>query len=152
MRDIMSADLEEIFKKADTLEEIRAAANKNIDLKNGLYNCIFNIQQLLHLRTERLVLHKNHFRHYDLANDQNIDDFFKVFNFQNIIWILPYIFNIWIIKQIILEIDKSLSVSETTADILSKKKDFQEFLKTHCKIHHYSFQVRFEYFFYIFYC
>ena len=40
MRDMMSMDLEEIFKKADTLEEIRAAANRNIDLKNGLRNCI----------------------------------------------------------------------------------------------------------------
>ena len=34
MRDMMSKDLEEIFKKADTLEEICIAANKNIDLKN----------------------------------------------------------------------------------------------------------------------
>jgi hypothetical protein len=74
-------DLEDIFKKADTLEEIRVAANRNIDLKNGLRNCILNIQQLLHSRTERLVLHENPFRHYDPANDQNIDDFFKVFSF-----------------------------------------------------------------------
>ncbi|PKY62399.1 hypothetical protein RhiirA4_488807, partial [Rhizophagus irregularis] len=120
MRDSMNADLEEIFKKADTLDEIRAAANKNIDLKNGLHNCILNIQQMLHSRTERLVLHENHFQHYDPANDQNIDDFFKI----------------------ILEIDKSLNISETTAEILSKKKDLQEFLKTHCRIRHYSFQIK----------
>ncbi len=48
MRDMMSKDLKEIFKKADILEKIHAAANKNIDLKNGLCNYIFNIQQLLH--------------------------------------------------------------------------------------------------------
>uniref|UniRef100_U9TB68 Uncharacterized protein n=1 Tax=Rhizophagus irregularis (strain DAOM 181602 / DAOM 197198 / MUCL 43194) TaxID=747089 RepID=U9TB68_RHIID len=35
------------------------------------------------------------------------------------------------LKRIILEIDKSLNISETTANILSKKKDLQEFLKTH---------------------
>ena len=80
MRESMSADLEEIFKKADTLDEIRAAANKNIDLKNGLRNCIFNIQQLLHSRTERLVLHEKPFWHYNPANNQDINDFFKVFN------------------------------------------------------------------------
>jgi hypothetical protein len=94
MRDSMNADLEEIFKKADTLDEIRAAANKNIDLKNGLYNCILNIQQMLHSRTERLVLHKNHFQHYDLANDQDIDDFFKVLIFFKNINFKVYIFNI----------------------------------------------------------
>ena len=48
MRDMMNMELEDIFKKADTLEEICAAADKNEDLKNGLYNCILNIQQLLH--------------------------------------------------------------------------------------------------------
>ena len=78
MRDMMSMDLEEIFKKADTLEEIRAAANRNVDLKNGLCNCILNIQQLLHSRTERLVLHENSFQCYDPANDHDIDDFFKI--------------------------------------------------------------------------
>ena len=45
---MMSKDLKEIFKKADILEKIHADANKNIDLKNGLCNYIFNIQQLLH--------------------------------------------------------------------------------------------------------
>ena len=42
MRDMMSTELEEIFKKADTLEEIRAIANKNINLKNELYDLIFS--------------------------------------------------------------------------------------------------------------
>ncbi|PKY33751.1 hypothetical protein RhiirB3_395051, partial [Rhizophagus irregularis] len=118
MRESMSVDLKGIFKKADTLDEIRAAANKNTNLKNRLYDCILNIQQMLHSRTERLVLHENPFQHYEPANDQDIDNFFKI----------------------ILEIDKSLNISETTANILSKKKDLQEFLKTHCKICHYSFQ------------
>ncbi|GES90596.1 hypothetical protein GLOIN_2v1554901 [Rhizophagus clarus] len=35
---MMGVELENIFKKADTLEEICAAANKNEDLKNGLHN------------------------------------------------------------------------------------------------------------------
>ncbi|RGB32122.1 hypothetical protein C1646_670405 [Rhizophagus diaphanus] len=45
-------------------------------------------------------------------------------------------------KLIILEIDKSLNISKTTAEILSKKKDLQEFLKMHCRIRHYSFQIK----------
>ncbi|EXX66561.1 hypothetical protein RirG_122620 [Rhizophagus irregularis DAOM 197198w] len=83
MRDIMSTELEDIFKKVDALEEIHAAAAKNEDLKNGLRDCILNIQQLLHSRTERLI---------------------------------------------ILEIDKLLDACETTAEILSKKKDFKNTL------------------------
>uniref|UniRef100_U9UFF9 Uncharacterized protein n=2 Tax=Rhizophagus irregularis TaxID=588596 RepID=U9UFF9_RHIID len=35
---IMSTELEDIFKKVDTLEEIHAAATKNEDLKNGLHD------------------------------------------------------------------------------------------------------------------
>ncbi|RGB40613.1 hypothetical protein C1646_753194 [Rhizophagus diaphanus] len=120
MRDMMNIELEDIFKKADTLEEICATANKSEDLKNGLCDCILNIQQLLHSQTERLVLHENPFHCYDPANDHDIDNFFKI----------------------ILEIDKSLNVSETTAEILSKKKDLQEFLKSYCRIRHYSFQIK----------
>ncbi|PKK57325.1 hypothetical protein RhiirC2_798239, partial [Rhizophagus irregularis] len=45
---------------------------------------------------------------------------------------------------IILEIDKSLNVCETTAEVLSKKKTLQEFLKSHCRIRHYSFQIIFH--------
>ncbi|CAB4445005.1 unnamed protein product [Rhizophagus irregularis] len=78
MKDMMNIELEDIFKKADTLEEIHAAANKSEDLKNGLCDCILNIQQLLHSRTERLVLHENPFRYYDPASDHDIDNFFKV--------------------------------------------------------------------------
>ncbi|PKK55527.1 hypothetical protein RhiirC2_802157, partial [Rhizophagus irregularis] len=77
MRDIMSTELEDIFKKVDTLEEIHAAAAKNEDLKNGLHDYILNIQQLLHSRTERLVLHENPFCCYDPASDHDIDNFFK---------------------------------------------------------------------------
>ncbi|PKC10939.1 hypothetical protein RhiirA5_413708 [Rhizophagus irregularis] len=78
MRDIMSTELEDIFKKVDTLEEIRAAAAKNEDLKNELHDCILNIQQLLHSRTERLVLYENPFCCYDPASNHDIDNFFKI--------------------------------------------------------------------------
>jgi hypothetical protein len=48
MKESMNANLKEIFKKANTLDEICAAINKNIDLKNRLHNYILNIQQMLH--------------------------------------------------------------------------------------------------------
>ncbi|RIA90741.1 hypothetical protein C1645_737633 [Glomus cerebriforme] len=47
MWDEMSLHLKEIFKKADTLEQIREAAKKNPDLKNELKECIRNVQNLL---------------------------------------------------------------------------------------------------------
>jgi hypothetical protein len=43
--------------------------------------------------------------------------------------------------QIILSIDKTLKISDTTMDIFSKKTNLQEFMRTHCQIRHYSFQV-----------
>ncbi|RGB32785.1 hypothetical protein C1646_762499 [Rhizophagus diaphanus] len=48
MRELMNTDLKEIFKRADTLDEIYITANKNIVLKNRLQNFILNIQQILH--------------------------------------------------------------------------------------------------------
>ena len=79
LRDQMSSEMEDLFSKKNTLEEIRAAAAKNLNLKNRLHNCILNIQQsLLCSQTERLKLHENPFQCYNPADDQNIDDFFKV--------------------------------------------------------------------------
>jgi len=43
----MSPHLEELFGKADTLEQIRKVVEKNQDLKIELKNCICNVQQLL---------------------------------------------------------------------------------------------------------
>uniref|UniRef100_U9SW53 Uncharacterized protein n=1 Tax=Rhizophagus irregularis (strain DAOM 181602 / DAOM 197198 / MUCL 43194) TaxID=747089 RepID=U9SW53_RHIID len=39
-------------------------------------------------------------------------------------------------------IDQTLKISETTADILSKKNLFQNFIRTHCRICHYYFQIK----------
>ena len=78
MQDEMSLQMEEIFEKADILEQIREAAKKNLNLKSELENCICNVQQLLCARTERLVLHDIPFETKDPANKENIEEFFEV--------------------------------------------------------------------------
>src|SRR6266498_1740535 len=78
MRDEMSLHMEEIFEKADTLEQIREAAKKNSNLKSELENCICNVQELLRTRTEQLVLHNVPFKTKEPANEEIIEEFFKV--------------------------------------------------------------------------
>jgi len=38
-------------------------------------------------------------------------------------------------------IDRTLKISETTSNILSKKTQLQQFMKTHCRQRQYVFQV-----------
>ncbi len=143
MRDEMSLHMEEIFEKADTLEQIREAAKKNSNLKSELENCICNVQELLCTRTERLVLHNVPFKTKEPANEEIIEEFFEVKFIQYIANKIIMILNFILFLQVILSIDRTLKISDTTIDILSKKKDLQQFMQTHCQIQHYSFQVIF---------
>ena len=49
--------MKKIFKKADILKQIQEAAKKNLNLKSGLENYIYNVQELLRTQTKWLVLH-----------------------------------------------------------------------------------------------
>ena len=78
VRDNLSNEMETLFSKVDTIEEIRNQAKKHPQLEEELKNCIKIIQQLLENRTERLVLHDQPFKTYLPATDEEISDFFKV--------------------------------------------------------------------------
>src|SRR5436190_1164623 len=45
----------------------------------------------------------------------------------------------------ILLIDRTLKISETTSDILSKKLNLQQFMQIHCRQRQYVFQVNFHF-------
>jgi len=77
----MSEDMEVLFSKANTLEEIRRAAEKSSQLAGELQSCIVTIQEFLRERTERLVLHNESFSCYDPADDSGISLFFQVSKF-----------------------------------------------------------------------
>ncbi|GBC20243.2 hypothetical protein GLOIN_2v1778764 [Rhizophagus irregularis DAOM 181602=DAOM 197198] len=115
VRDTMRPESETAFAKLDTLDEIRAAAKTNETLQSDLCKCITRVQQILEGRTERLVLHDESFQYYDPADKTMIDEFFNI----------------------ILLIDRTLKISETTSDILSKKTQLQQFMKTHCRQRQY---------------
>ncbi|GES83675.1 hypothetical protein GLOIN_2v1882875 [Rhizophagus clarus] len=94
------------------------AAEKSSQLAGELQSCIIAIQEFLHERTERLVLHDEPFSCYDPADKSEISLFFET----------------------ILAVDRSLNINKTTADILSKKELLQKFIETHCHQQNYSFQ------------
>ncbi len=81
VHEIMSEDMEILFNKANTLEEIRRAAEKFSQLANELQSCIITIQKFLQERVERLVLHNEPFFCYDPADESEISLFFQVSKF-----------------------------------------------------------------------
>ncbi|CAG8582105.1 15847_t:CDS:10, partial [Gigaspora rosea] len=117
VRDTMSSESKIEFAKLDTLSEIRAAAKTNSILQNDLQKCIECIQHLLKEHIERLVLHNEPFQFYIPVDEIDIDEFFDM----------------------ILLIDWTLKISETTSNILSKKK-LQQFMQAHCRYRQYAFQ------------
>ena len=78
MRESMSYDMEILFGKASTLEEIRNAAKNSPQLASELQNSITLIQELLITRTEGLCLHNENFICYSPAQESMITDFFNV--------------------------------------------------------------------------
>ena len=78
MQNIMSGESKALFDKADTLDEIRDKASKNSNLEKELWDCIKNVQNLLHNHSERLVLKDQYFKYYDAANEHDINGLFQV--------------------------------------------------------------------------
>ncbi|PKY45874.1 hypothetical protein RhiirA4_518110 [Rhizophagus irregularis] len=76
-RNTMDEESEALFDKVDTLDEIRESANKNPNLERELRDCIKDIQNLLHSRSERLVLKNQPFKCYDAASEQDINGLFE---------------------------------------------------------------------------
>jgi hypothetical protein len=74
----MSEDMEVLFGKANTLEEIRNLAKKSPQLASELQNSITLIQEFLKDRTENLRLHNEQFICYDPAQEFAITEFFNV--------------------------------------------------------------------------
>ncbi|PKY33662.1 hypothetical protein RhiirB3_452741, partial [Rhizophagus irregularis] len=116
MRNTMSDESEALFDKADTLDEIRNKASKNSNLEKELRDCIKDVQNLLHNRSERLVLKNQYFKCYNAANKHDINSLFQV--------------------------DSSLTCSETTQAQLTRHTELISFMKTHCHERAYSFQIK----------
>ena len=81
VREIMLEDMEVLFNKANTLEEIRRAAEKSLQLADELQSCIVTVQKFLQERVEQLVLHNETFSCYDPADEFEISLFFQVSKF-----------------------------------------------------------------------
>ncbi|POG62444.1 hypothetical protein GLOIN_2v1882875 [Rhizophagus irregularis DAOM 181602=DAOM 197198] len=120
LRDQMSSEMEDLFSRKNTLEEIRLVAKNNSQLESELRNSIKSIQQLLNRRTERLVLDNENFICKSPADDEEIARFFES----------------------IISIDSTLRCDETTQSILRQHSDLQNFIQTHCQIRTYSFQIK----------
>ncbi|PKY53552.1 hypothetical protein RhiirA4_547713 [Rhizophagus irregularis] len=119
-RDSMDDILEDIFKGKNTLEEIRNAAQENKKLGLELRNSIKPVQELLSERTKRLTLNERNFRIYSPASLISIDETFEAIHY----------------------IDNTLQQEETSLNSLNKHHELQNFIKSHCQIRTYSFQIK----------
>ena len=81
VREMISDDMEILFNKASTFEEIHRAAKKSSQLAGELWSCIATVQEFLQERTERLVLHNKPFFCYNPAEEVEISLFFQASNF-----------------------------------------------------------------------
>jgi hypothetical protein len=140
----MSEESEALFDKADTLDEIRDKASKNSDLEMELQDCIKDVQNILHSRSERLVLKDQYFKCYDAANGHDINGLFQVLKNIQIYLIIINLHITYLIYfiQSMSKIDSSLTRNDTTQAQLTRHTELIRFMKTHCHERAYSFQVQ----------
>ncbi|GBB99535.1 hypothetical protein RclHR1_03550015 [Rhizophagus clarus] len=119
-RDPMNDILEDIFKGKNTLEEIRSVAQENKKLGLELRKSIKIVQELLSKQTKRLKINENNFQIYTPASLINIDETFEAIH----------------------HIDSTLQQEETFMNSLNKHQELQNFMKSHCQIRTYSFQIK----------
>ncbi|GBB89851.1 hypothetical protein RclHR1_01670002 [Rhizophagus clarus] len=119
-RDQMSSESETLFDMVNTLDDIRKKAQEYSDLEFELKESIAGVQNLLKNRTERLLFKSKKLKCHILATEEEIAELFES------------IFNI----------DSTLKIEETTQAQIRRHPALVEFIKTHCRVRAYSFQIK----------
>jgi hypothetical protein len=99
---------------------IRSAAESNPSLKEAVVDSLAPVISLVQDRFRRLSLKDNRFKIGDAATNDKIAA-------------------LWSFVELI---DKQLSMSNTKKAEVSKAKDFMKFAEAHCRLRHYSLQIR----------
>ncbi|GES77742.1 hypothetical protein GLOIN_2v1780244 [Rhizophagus clarus] len=119
-RDQMSSESETLFDMVNTLDDIRKKAQEYSDLEFELKESIAGVQNLLKNRTERLLFKSKKLKCHIPATEEEIAELFES------------IFNI----------DSTLKIEETTQAQIRRHPALVEFIKTHCRVRAYSFQIK----------
>ncbi|PKB96004.1 hypothetical protein RhiirA5_424204 [Rhizophagus irregularis] len=120
-RSDMSLDSEIIFKSLGTIEDIRNASSFNQTLSEELKMAIKNTQKTLETRTERLKLKNQKFKCIEPAALEEINGLFEILGEK---------------------IDNTVTQNGTSQNKLRTCVDLQKFIKSHCLIQEYSFQIK----------
>ena len=116
-----SCETETKLKSYNSMAAIRGAAESDPSLKQAVVDSLAPVISLVENRFRRLFLKEKSFKIGDAATNEKIEC-------------------LWSFAEMI---DEQLSMSNTTkAEISSKAKDFMKFVKTHCRLRHYSIQIR----------
>ncbi|PKK41279.1 hypothetical protein RhiirC2_859338 [Rhizophagus irregularis] len=118
-RSDMSSDSEKVFKNLGTMEEIQNAALYNQTLSEEMKIAIKDTQEILQNRTTRLKLHNQKFKCIDPATHEEINNLFDILK----------------------KVDPTVTQNNTSKNKLRTCVDLQEFIKSHCLVREYSFQV-----------
>ncbi|CAB4373277.1 unnamed protein product [Rhizophagus irregularis] len=120
-RSDMILDSEIIFKSLRTIEDIRNASSFNQTLSEELKMAIKNTQKTLETRTERLKLKNQKFKCIEPAALEEINGLFEILGEK---------------------IDNTVTQNGTSQNKLRTCVDLQKFIKSHCLIREYSFQIK----------
>ena len=115
-----SAEIETKLKSCKSMSAIRDAAESDWSLKDAISTSLEPVISLVQSRVARLYLKENRFQVSEAATSDEIE----------CLWSFDLI-------------DSNLSISDTTKkNISATAKDFLKFIDSHCRIRHYSFQVK----------
>ncbi len=115
-----SSEVETALKSYNFMAVIRSAAESNPSLKEAVVDSLAPVISLVQDRFRRLSLKDNRFKIGDAATNDKIAA-------------------LWSFVELI---DKQLSMSNTKKAEVSKAKDFMKFAEAHCRLRHYSLQIR----------
>ena len=117
MRSKLSDDFEDAIKNCNNLKECRASLSL---MPSRMDETLAPTIALLHDLMKRLELKDQHFEVFDAATADEIECFL----------------------EILLLVDSSLRVEDTTQKAIKSKVQLKAFLDHCCEFHHYSFQVK----------
>lgn len=116
----MSKENEALIKSPSNMKEMRAAAEKNPDVKSVVRDSLQKPVSIINDRFRRLSLKGTQFQILPSVSDEQITGQFRMVH----------------------EIDESIKVDETQRANLLKRDKLQTWYKEHCRTRQYSFQVK----------
>ena len=117
MREEGPAQFEAAIKNANNLGQLRKNA---FHFKDEVKTTLNQPIELLSDILQRLMLKNKYFKTFESCDDNDIDAF-------------------W---EILLQVDRSLTIEDTTKKAIKDKKDLQDFLTHCCQIRNYSFCIK----------